>query len=98
MKFYGKAVMVMALFTLAACQHGQKSSDSAAVTDPDADRCGASSYQNYVGKPLSALSSLRFEHPVRAIPYHSAVTMDFNLNRLNFLGDKDNVITRVYCG
>ncbi|ARJ40916.1 peptidase inhibitor I78 family protein [Pantoea alhagi] len=98
MKFYGKLALITALVTLAACQHGQKNSDSAAVTDPDADRCGASAYQNYVGQPLSALSKLQFEHPVRAIPYNSAVTMDFNLNRLNFLGDKDNVITRVYCG
>ena len=97
-KFYGKAALVMALFTLAACQHGQKSSDPAAAVDTEADRCGAANYQNYVGQPLSALNSLHFEHPVRAIPYHSAVTMDFNLNRLNFLGDKNNLITRVYCG
>ncbi|MDU4093440.1 MAG: I78 family peptidase inhibitor [Pantoea sp.] len=98
MKFYGKSALLIALFTLAACQHGQKSSDNAVVSDPDADRCGASAYQNYIGQPLSALSKLHFEHPVRAIPYHSAVTMDFNLNRLNFLGDKDNLITDVYCG
>ena len=98
MKFYGKGALLIALFTLAACQHGQNKGDSAVVTDPDADRCGASAYQNYVGQPLSALSKLQFEHPVRAIPWNSAVTMDFNLNRLNFLGDKDNVITRVYCG
>ena len=97
MKQYGTAARVMALFTLAACQHGQKGADASAV-DPDADRCGASGYQSYVGKPLSAVNSLRFDHPVRAIPYNSAVTMDFNLNRLNFLGDKNDVITRVYCG
>ncbi|AUX92601.1 I78 family peptidase inhibitor [Mixta gaviniae] len=97
MKHYGKAALALALFTLAGCQHAQNGAETAAA-DPEADRCGASGYQNYVGKPLSAVNSLRFDHPVRAIPYNAAVTMDFNLNRLNFLGDKNDVITSVYCG
>lgn len=97
MKRYGKAALVMALFMLAACQHPQKSSDTAAA-DVENNRCGASDYQNYIGKPLTAVNGLHINGPVRVIPYHSAVTMDFNLNRLNFLGDKDDVISRVYCG
>ncbi|MFD1801515.1 I78 family peptidase inhibitor [Mixta tenebrionis] len=97
MKGYGKAALVMALFTLAACQHAQKGADTAAV-DVENNRCGAADYQNYVGKPLTAVNGLHINGPVRVIPWHSAVTMDFNLNRLNFLGDKDDVITSVYCG
>ena len=98
MKFSGKIALIIALFTLAACQHGSHPGENAAVTDPDTDRCGASAWQHYVGQPLTALSGVHIDHPVRAIPYYSAVTMDFNLNRLNFLGDKNDVITRVYCG
>lgn len=98
MTFYGKIAAVAALIALSGCQSaGNKSAASAAV-DPELDRCGASQYQQYVGKPLSSINDVRFEGPVRAIPYNSAVTMDFNLNRLNFMGDPQQKITRVYCG
>lgn len=96
MKFYGKIAVVAALIALAGCQSSAQK--SAAAVDPEMDRCGASEYQQYVGKPLSAIDSVRFEHQVRAIPYNSAVTMDFNLNRLNFMGDQQGNISQVYCG
>ena len=96
MKFYGKIAIVAALMTLAGCQTaGQK---TAASVDPEMDRCGASDYQQYVGQPFSALDSVRFDKPVRAIPYNAVVSMDFNLNRINFMGDQQGKITRVYCG
>ena len=98
MKHFGKIAFVAALMALAGCQSsGQKTAGNAPV-DPEMDRCGASELQQYVGKPLTALETLRFEKPVRAIPYNSAVTMDFNLNRINFLGDQQQNITSVYCG
>ncbi len=65
---------------------------------PDEDMCGASQYQNYVGKPLTVLDDMQFEVPVRAIPQNAVVSMDFNLRRLNFFGDNKGVISRVYCG
>lgn len=65
---------------------------------PDDDMCGASQFQNFIGKPLSALDQQQFFVPVRAIPENSAVTMDFNLRRLNFYANKNDIITRVYCG
>lgn len=99
MKFHGKIALPVIMLLLAGCQSGQKGTDKGvASVDPAADRCGASQYQNYLGKPLESVSSLRFSTPVRAIPYNSAVTMDFNLQRLNFLGDSDGKIARVYCG
>ncbi|CAX58467.1 I78 family peptidase inhibitor [Erwinia billingiae] len=98
MKFYGKIAAIAALLALSGCQTATKNGNSSAAVDPEMDRCGASEYQQYVGKPLSAIDGLRFEHPVRAIPYNSAVTMDFNLNRLNFMGDAKSNISRVYCG
>lgn len=97
MKEYGKALLALGLFALTACQSNSKP-ETAASADAESDTCGASQYQSYVGKPLSAVSSLRFDTPVRAIPWNSAVTMDFNLRRLNFLADKSDTITKVYCG
>lgn len=98
MKYYGKALLALGMFALTACQSATKSDSATAGVDAASDTCGASQYQRYVGKPLSAVSSLRLETPVRAIRWNSAVTMDFNLHRLNFLADKDDVISQVYCG
>ncbi|CAE1145634.1 I78 family peptidase inhibitor [Serratia rhizosphaerae] len=98
MKFYRKTLMLAALMTLAACSSTSENGASASSVDAD-DTCGASQYQNYVGKPLSSLDGVQIDaRQVRTIPYNSAVTMDFNLTRLNFLGDRDDKITRVYCG
>lgn len=97
MTFYGKGAVVAALVMLAGCQSASQKENSSAV-DPEMDRCGASQYQQYVGKPLSSIDSVKFSHPIRAIPYNSAVTMDFNLNRLNFMADQKGDISRVYCG
>lgn len=98
MKHYGKIAVITALIALAGCQSaGQKNAANTAV-DPELDRCGASELQHYVGKPLTALDTVRFDKVVRTIPYNSAVTMDFNLNRINFSGDQQGNITRVYCG
>lgn len=97
MTFYGKGAVVAALVMLAGCQSASQKEKISAV-DPEMDRCGASQYQQYVGKPLSSIDSVKFSHPIRAIPYNSAVTMDFNLNRLNFMADQKGDISRVYCG
>ncbi|HAB74615.1 MULTISPECIES: I78 family peptidase inhibitor [Pantoea] len=98
MKYYGKALLALGMFALTACQSANKPDNTAADADAASDTCGASQYQSYVGKPISAASSLRLETPVRAIRWNSAVTMDFNLHRLNFLADKNDVISQVYCG
>ncbi|WP_241645371.1 I78 family peptidase inhibitor [Rosenbergiella metrosideri] len=81
---------------LSACSH----SDQAARPQylPDDDMCSASQFQNYVGKPLTAVDNLQLEQPVRAIPAYASVTMDFVLRRINFLADDKGIITRVYCG
>ncbi|MDZ7279285.1 I78 family peptidase inhibitor [Pantoea eucrina] len=97
MKYSGKALLTAAVLTLAACQSASKPDDHASVT-ADNDRCHASAYQGYIGKPLTSLENQRFQGVVRAIPWNGAVTMDFNLHRLNFLADKDGKIAQVYCG
>lgn len=96
---YEKALLLTAMLALTACQSASKTDSSHAVShDPETDQCGASQYQNYLGQPLSALDTQRFAVPVRAIPWNGAATMDFNLRRLNFLGDQNGKISRVYCG
>jgi len=97
-KFYAKSLMLAAMFALTACNTTPKNDAGVQPVDPDNDQCRASQYQSYVGKPLSALDTVKFSVPVRAIPHNSAVTMDFNLNRLNFMGDRRGKINRVYCG
>ena len=98
MKFYGKGLLVAGLFALTACQSASQPDTARVAQDPETDRCGASQFQNYVGKPLTALQGQHFDQQVRPIPYNAAVTMDFNLSRLNFLADKNGTISSVYCG
>lgn len=99
MTHYGKALLITAMFALTACQSASKTDSHAAATQaPENDQCGASQYQHYVGQPLKALDNQRFAVPVRAIPWNGAATRDFNLRRLNFLGDQSGKIDKVYCG
>jgi len=98
-KYYGKALLVLGFFALTACQSATKPDTAAGTTqDAENDMCGASQYQNTIGQPLSVLHDKRFDVPVRAIPWNSAVTMDFNLRRLNFMADQSGKISKVYCG
>lgn len=98
MKRYGKMLLLAGFMTLTACQSASKPESHATTGDVVNDSCGASRYQSYIGKPLSAVSGQRFNTSVRAIPWNAAVTMDFNLHRLNFLAGKDGNISKVYCG
>lgn len=98
MTHYGKALLTMLFFVLSGCQSASKPDTAAVSAAPQADECGASQYQNYLGQPLTRLESQHFEVPVRAIPWNGAVTMDFNLHRLNFEADKSGKISKIYCG
>ncbi|MBT0729737.1 I78 family peptidase inhibitor [Rosenbergiella nectarea] len=81
---------------LTACSHSDQAAHPRYL--PDDDMCGASQFQNYVGKPLTAVDDLQLEQPVRAIPAYASVSMDFILRRINFLANDKGMITRVYCG
>lgn len=98
MNHFGKALVASGFLLLTACQSATQTDTAVRMPDAQADSCGASQYQNFVGKPLSAIDNQRFTQKVRAIPYNSAVTMDFNFTRLNFMADKSGNISRVYCG
>ena len=62
------------------------------------NQCGALDLQFLVGGPASALNTMRFNKPVRVIYPDTAVTMDFNPERLNFEVDRMGRILRVRCG
>ena len=68
------------------------------VTPGGVNQCGALDLQFLVGGPASALDTMRFNKPVRVIYPDTAVTMDYNPDRLNFEVDRTGRISRVNCG
>lgn len=62
------------------------------------NQCGALDLQFLVGGSARALDSMRFNKPVRVIYPDTAVTMDYNADRLNFEVDRTGRISRVSCG
>jgi len=96
--FYLKALPVAALLLLAGCNSAPQPDGPVKPIDPNTSPCGAPHYQSYIGKPLAAAREVSLDNPVRVIPHNSAATMDFNLHRLNFSGDVNGRINRVYCG
>lgn len=62
------------------------------------NQCGALDLQYLVGAPAAQLDTIRFNKPVRVIYPDTAVTMDYNPDRLNFEIDRTGRIARVICG
>ena len=91
----------LAAIGLTGCQSHQddvkkeRAKNAATVQQPDT--CGAGSFSYLIGKPASALDTLRFAQPMRHITPDTAVTMDYRAERLNIESDEKGVITRLYC-
>lgn len=75
------------------------------VTEPDpgvapgpVNQCGALDLQYLVGAPAAQLDTIAFDKPVRIIYPDTAVTMDYNPDRLNFQIDRTGRVSRVSCG
>lgn len=72
--------------------------------DPDpfpgnaVNACGALDLQYLVGAPARDLDAIQFNKPVRVIYPDTAVTMDYNADRLNFEVNRSGRIARVTCG
>ena len=98
MKYLTSITSLALCAILTACSHSQPPSSSTPQYLPDNDMCSASQFQQYVGKPLTAVDDLQLDEPLRSIPAYASVTMDFNLHRINFLADSQGIIQRVYCG
>lgn len=62
-----------------------------------ADSCGASALQYAVGRE-NALAAMTFPDTTRFIGPDTAVTQDYNPERLNIVHDDRGTILRVYCG
>ena len=64
---------------------------------PGVDACGAAELQDMVGQPRTILQRIKFAVPVRVIEPGTAVTADYQSNRLNFELDEDGNITKIAC-
>lgn len=62
------------------------------------NQCGALDLQFLIGAPAAELDTIRFNKPVRVIRPGTAVTMDYNPDRLNFEVGRSGRISRVTCG
>jgi hypothetical protein len=88
-----KASMTMlgAMLLLGAC------TSPAAQTPPALTSCEAAAvyYKDQMGQPLGGAVSFK---PQRVIKPGSAVTMDFNSERLNVYTDENGLIINARCG
>jgi Peptidase inhibitor I78 family len=64
---------------------------------PGVDACGAAELADMVGQPKTILQTMRFAVPVRVIEPGTAVTADFQANRLNFEIAEDGTIAKIAC-
>jgi Peptidase inhibitor I78 family len=86
------AAPLAAMLTLAACVPVE-------APDPvDEDACGASGSQNLVGQSGDILAAMTFPIGTRIIYPDTAVTLDFNPERLNILVGRTNRIEEINCG
>lgn len=72
--------------------------DTATDMTEDEDACGASQYQDLVGQPRSEAEAVDWPEPFRIVGPDTAVTMDFNPERINIVYDENDVVTRIDCG
>lgn len=86
---------------LAACQPENPqplSMPKVQTSARDRLNCQAQELQYLVGKSETVLRVMGLTGNTRIIPHNSAVTMDYNAGRLNFLIGETGTITRIYCG
>lgn len=82
---------IVSLLALSACV--------AAPPAPDPETaCGAAGFQGLVGQSGQIARMLVLHQPLRVIPPHSAVTMDYRPERINFELDGADRIAAVRCG
>jgi len=62
------------------------------------DACGASAYQNYVGQRIDALNDVALPDDKRVLFPTTPATADFLEGRLNIAVDRNDTISRIYCG
>ncbi len=105
-----RALVLVGLLALAACSTDSEPAPPPAppppvstapppAPEPAPDSCGASRYQNLIGKPRSEIPIPTDPAKQRVACMTCPVTMDFNPDRLNFFFDAGTgIIKKVSCG
>lgn len=88
------AVVVLPLL-LAACVTPAPAPGPGQV---DLSSCSADAVQSLIGSNIASVDTRPLAQTVRIIPPNSAVTMDYNPQRLNIETDARGVIIRMTCG
>ncbi|MEL6169561.1 MAG: I78 family peptidase inhibitor [Pseudomonadota bacterium] len=60
--------------------------------------CAPQVFSSFLGQPRTALVGVTINGPSRVIEPGSAVTTDFQPDRVNFEIDEAGTIARIYCG
>ena len=88
----------LSLLALAACAPKAATDQDMTIVDASGPtQCHAEDWQSYVGKPRSSLPQAPQGMSFRVACDTCAVTMDYRSNRVTFVYDDKNVITRATC-
>lgn len=88
-----RLMLTVPLLVLAGCVAPMPPADP----QPDLDACKASAYQGLVGQPRTVLRTMMLPAGSRVIGPGDAVTMDYNVERLNVEIGVDERISKVAC-
>lgn len=84
---------VFLLMLLAACAQAQTPDPL-----PSEDTCNATRHASLIGRDATALEQVLILGKVRVVRPGQPVTMDFWPDRINFMIDENERITRITCG
>ncbi|MFS4436923.1 I78 family peptidase inhibitor [Paracoccaceae bacterium GXU_MW_L88] len=91
--------LLLVPLALIACQPVPTAPTSPATPNAPSDSltCLAPNYQSWVGQDQSVITNLPSSLRYRVIRPGDAVTMDYRVNRVNFLVNEAGTITEVKC-
>ncbi len=88
------SLIVCLLAFLPVAVMAQEKHDSLVVDDT----CNIAQHQALIGQPAAVAEGLSLEQPLRVHAENAPVTMDYLLNRINFVTDETGAVFRIYCG
>ncbi|MBH1974091.1 MAG: hypothetical protein I8H94_03340 [Rhodobacteraceae bacterium] len=89
------AAVVLLPLVLAACV---AATPAPAPGPVDLSSCSSDAVQSLIGSNIASVDTRPLAKTVRIIPPNTAVTMDYNPQRLNIETDARGVIVRMTCG
>ncbi|MFX0543910.1 I78 family peptidase inhibitor [Roseovarius sp. S4756] len=96
------AFILPAALALSACGGGAPGGGQRGAqpvfTPAASDSCGAAAYSDRIGRDHKAYDFSAAGRPVRIVGPDTAMTLDYNLERLNVDIDSRGRITRIWCG